>query len=140
MEKKFSYKRSEKLKGRKAIAEIFIRNKTISAGPFRAFYNSPAQNTGAGVKAGVGVSSKNFKKATDRNRIKRLMREAYRNNKQALYDVCMEGLPGGLTVFFLFTGKEIPELTFTASKMKILINKLADELGAFKIVATTPIP
>ena len=37
-------------------------------------------------QAGVSVSKRNFKKAVDRNRIKRLMRESIRKNKYLIYD------------------------------------------------------
>jgi ribonuclease P protein component len=81
------------------------------------------------LQAGVGVSSRNFKKAVDRNRIKRLMREAYRLQKNMLNE-SLEKKQQKMSVFFLYLGKELPEYDLIYEKMgnsiKRLI-KLSDE-------------
>jgi ribonuclease P protein component len=51
------------------------------------------------IKAGVGVSARNFKKAVDRNRIKRLLRECYRLNKLSLHTT-VAAKQKGVSVFF----------------------------------------
>lgn len=65
----------------------------------------PASTTG--VQFGVGVSKRYFKKAVSRNRIKRLIREAYRLQKEELYAYSRQA-GSHLAVFFIYTGKEIP--------------------------------
>jgi ribonuclease P protein component len=57
---------------------------------------------------GTGVSVKNFKKAVDRNRVKRLTREAYRLQKKELEEKIKKS-KSQLSVFFIYTGKELPE-------------------------------
>jgi ribonuclease P protein component len=57
---------------------------------------------------GVGVSGKHFKKAVDRNRVKRLIREAWRLQKSDL--VKQAQLAGrSLKVFIIYTGRELPD-------------------------------
>lgn len=87
------------------------------------------RNSKAVLQAGVGVSSRNFKKATDRNRIKRLMREAYRLQQGILQDH-LTLHQRNLSVFFLYTGKELPPYDLLFEKMGLAIKrliKLSDE-------------
>ena len=55
----------------------------------------------------MGVGKRYFKKAVDRNRIKRLTREAYRLQKHALVQA-MSTNDKNLDLFFVFTGKSLP--------------------------------
>ncbi|MBW8358892.1 MAG: ribonuclease P protein component [Weeksellaceae bacterium] len=76
---KFNYPRQEKLKSKKELAELFDKGKWKTNGSLRIVCHSSAEITHQ--KIGVSVSKRNFKKAVDRNRIKRLLREVYRLNK-----------------------------------------------------------
>lgn len=76
--KKFGYARHEKLKQKKEISFLFEKGKWRSCGSIRII---SVKNDSLKQKVGVSVSKRNFKKAVDRNRIKRLLREAYRLNK-----------------------------------------------------------
>jgi ribonuclease P protein component len=82
---KLTYNRQEKLKSRKLLQQVFATAKSFSVFPVKVFY-MPLENTAAArLQVGVGVSARNFKKAVDRNRIKRLLRECYRLNKLPLH-------------------------------------------------------
>jgi ribonuclease P protein component len=76
------------------------------------------------LQAGFGVSGRNFKRAVDRNRIKRLTREAYRLQKQILQDaLAMNKIP--LALFFIYTGKDLPDYKLVFEKMTLIIQKLS---------------
>jgi ribonuclease P protein component len=75
------------------------------------------------LQAAVSVSSKNFKKAVDRNRIKRLMREPYRLQKSSLQNKLAE-TGKHLAVFFIYTGAEIPVYASIAEKMETILSQL----------------
>lgn len=77
--KKHGYSRAEKLKNKKEIALLFEKGKWKSYGSLRMII-LPSENL-ENNKVGVSVSKRHFKKAVDRNRIKRLLREVYRLNK-----------------------------------------------------------
>lgn len=83
----------------------------------------PADNS-ALLQAGVAVSSRYFKKATDRNRIKRLMREAYRLQKNPLQQLVHSSQSASLSVFIIYIGKELPSYELIFEKMGVVINRL----------------
>jgi ribonuclease P protein component len=80
------------------------------------------------LQAGFGASSRHFKKAVDRNRIKRLGREAYRLQKGPLLQRLTEkGL--SLAVFLIYTGKELPEYATVTEKIGVILQKLIKEIA-----------
>lgn len=75
------------------------------------------------VKAGVSASKRNFKKAVDRNRVKRLLREAYRLNKHELVNACAERNLA-LSAFFIYVDKSMPTFELLQEKINACIRKL----------------
>ena len=75
------------------------------------------------LQAGFTVGTKHFKRAVKRNRIKRLLRESYRLNKHSLKN-SLEENNKHLAVFFMFTGKELPEYFLVLEKMKLALERL----------------
>ena len=130
---RYTFTKTEKLKSRKAIEQLFATGKSFSNFPFRVVYLFTGdEKIKTGVQAGVSVSARNFKNATDRNRIKRLVREAYRLQKHTLTDA-ITGAGKKLLLFFIYTGNELPEydLIFekTGTALKRL-KKITDETAA----------
>ncbi|MEZ0007459.1 ribonuclease P protein component [Flavobacterium sp. 28YEA47A] len=81
-----TYPKSEKLKSRTTIDEMFREGKSVSKFPLRLVYKKQALEEDQKLKIGVSVSKKYFKKAVDRNYFKRVLRETYRLNKNLLLD------------------------------------------------------
>jgi len=82
---RFTFRKKEKLKSKKLIEQLFEHGNSISLFPLRMVYSKIEHASNYPVQAGFSVSRRKFKKAVDRNRIKRLMRESYRKNKHILY-------------------------------------------------------
>ncbi len=122
MEKQFTLGKNERLKSRKQIEQLFTKGKKFSITPFRVYYlfNDMANPS---LQFGVGVSNKNFKKAVDRNKIKRLTREAYRLQKITLQQQIKEQNIR-LNLFLIYTGKEIPGSSEVFDNVGKILGKL----------------
>jgi len=124
IETRNTYSKPEKLKSRKLIDQLFTKGKSLGVFPLKVFYTEMPVEAKQSVQAGVGVSARNFRKAVDRNRIKRLLREAYRLNKTILHEA-LASKEKKLAVFFLYTGNELPEFVLLNEKMRKALEKLA---------------
>ncbi len=137
MRQRYTWTKAEKLKSRKRIEWVFKEGKSLSLFPFKVFYLvvRPAAIQAAPVfraapaplQAGFGAGSRHFKKAVDRNRIKRLTREAYRVQKQPLIDLlAQKGL--SMSLFFVYTGKELPDHSTVKERVGVALQKLIKEV------------
>jgi ribonuclease P protein component len=131
---RYTLGKTERLKSRKLIDEVFKQGKAFSVFPFRVVYlvkeNSkieyPIENSKletVNLQTGFTVSTKYFKKAVDRNRIKRLMREAYRLQKNELQQQLTQ-THLQLFVFFIYTGNELPEYKMVHEKTGNVLKRL----------------
>jgi ribonuclease P protein component len=80
------------------------------------------------LQAGFGASSRQFKRAVDRNRIKRLCREAWRLQKQALQQ-CLNDKGLYMAVFFIYTGKGLPDYPMVTQKIGVALQRLIKEIS-----------
>lgn len=83
---KFTLGKQERLKSRKLIGQLYEEGKSIKVFPLRIVYVQAEHTSKFPAQMGVSVSKRNFKKAVDRNRIKRLLRETYRKEKYTVYN------------------------------------------------------
>jgi len=124
----FSYNKFEKLKSRKQIELLFAQGKSISSFPVKVFYLPVEHTPEHPVQVGVGVSARNFKKAVDRNTIKRRMREAYRLHKLPLHEHLI-AKQKSVAVFILWIDKQLPTTAALQDLMPTVIEKLIKQLG-----------
>jgi ribonuclease P protein component len=115
----FSFPKSERLYKKKDIQELFDKGSSFYLYPFRVIaQKSPGPHTNQVL---FSVSKRNFKKAVDRNLVKRRMREAYRLNKAGLPQ------PPGWQLAYIYTAKDILEFAQIQAKMLASFKRLTDE-------------
>ncbi len=113
----------EKLKSKKIIDKLFNEGKSVSQNGFTLVYLIGELNSFYPVQAGFTVPKKYFKHAVDRNRIKRLMREAYRLNKLVVYQK-LTSSKQQMAAMFVFKGKVIPDYKAVTESVVACLNKL----------------
>ncbi|PZR21551.1 MAG: ribonuclease P [Citrobacter freundii] len=128
---KKSLNKKERLKSRKEIELLFKEGQRLNVSLWRVFFvlkkEEELSKDAVRLQFGVGASSRFFKRAVDRNRIKRLGREAWRLQKQVVYEM-LEQQNIGLNVFFIYTGRELPDYdqvyTATADAIQKLMTRI----------------
>jgi ribonuclease P protein component len=77
--------KQERLKSKKLIEKLYSEGSSVKTFPLRMMFLQTAHTSDFPCQVGVSVAKRNFKKAPDRNRLKRLMRETYRLQKEIVY-------------------------------------------------------
>lgn len=113
----FRFTRAERLKSRKLIGALFKEGQSFAVFPLRIIFIRSAE--GSGVQAAFSVSKRHFKRAVQRNRIKRQMREAYRLRKNQFPDTT-----GQLSLMVLYTAKEALPYAQIEAAMGRLLKKI----------------
>jgi ribonuclease P protein component len=105
---------------------LFRSGKSISAFPIKVLYDF-VENAGEPLQAGVTASSRHYKKAVQRNRIKRVMRETFRLQKADLQETLVNQQKS-LILFFIYIGKELPVFAEVQQKMQVVLQRLTDNV------------
>jgi ribonuclease P protein component len=125
MPSSLTFPKQEKLKSRKIIKDLFEKGSSFYLYPFKIVFIKNSDTVASALPQILfSVSKRNFKRAVKRNRIKRLLREAYRLNKQEL----IKKIPSSffpLAIGIMYVSKE--ELSFD-----IIQNKLILAFGNFE--------
>jgi ribonuclease P protein component len=117
----------ERISAQKDIGYLFESSSSCAAHPLLVVYKERKEASGVPCSILVSVSKKRIKKAVNRNRIKRLIREAYRLHKNEWLDFLRSGNKEMLVAFIYIDTKLCPYDKLATSLTKVL-NELKTKL------------
>ncbi len=114
-----SFKKEERLHSKKDIETIFQSRNSFLEYPFKVVYKEKeTENIQAGIKVLISIPKKKFKKAVDRNLLKRRSKEAYRLNKSFTLNL-LKAKNKELHIAFIYIATN--ELDFNIISTKIIL-------------------
>lgn len=119
----FKYSKKDKLKSKKLIEQLFNEGKVVTVYPLRLVYLKTEFEDDTTLKTGVSVSKRLHKTAVARNRIKRLLREAYRLNKSQY----INNSSTSYALMILYLSKDGTTFDKLNNSMKLLFQKFIDK-------------
>lgn len=117
MGKQFSFKKEERLAGEKHIKELFEKGSSFHLYPFRVLTLPNPDSEPKINRVLISVSKRNFKRAVDRNLIKRRIREAYRTQKDLITG-------NSFLLAFVYTAREIEPFQAIKDKLFLVLEKI----------------
>ena len=123
-----TFNKSQHLCGETTISQLFREGKAFLVFPLRVVYRVEKRAEGdkrATVRVLTSVPKKQFKHAVDRNRFKRLIREAYRLQQHELNEA-LEARGLVMDVAFTAVHNQLPEFDFLRSRMAKILSKLVE--------------
>ncbi|WP_321334075.1 ribonuclease P protein component [uncultured Bacteroides sp.] len=122
--------KSERLSSKISIEKMFAGGaKSFSVFPLRVvFIQIEKREEAADVSILISVSKKRFKRAVDRNRVKRQIREAYRKNKHTLLE--LQGTKEqNLVIGVIYSSTELVSSAEIEEKLNLLLGRIAEKLA-----------
>ncbi len=112
----YRFEKKNKLKSQKQIQQLFANGKSLQAFPLKLVY---APIAGTDHQVGVSVPKRLFKRAVDRNKLKRFLREGYR-----LHQDLLRKKEYSFSMMFIYTGKKMVDFQQVQSAVIQLLRKL----------------
>jgi ribonuclease P protein component len=106
---------------------LFETGSSLSIQPIRMIYLQKYSSENFTFKIGFAVPKKNFKRAVDRNLIKRRMREAYRQNKLDIIKQAPDGI-SSVEIMLVYQGQKIEDFEIICDCIKRLLKKLEQRI------------
>ena len=122
----FAFRKEERLCSKKIIEKLFSDGESILVYPVKVLFLKIPLSSDYPAQAAFSVGRRNFKKAYQRNRLKRMMREGYRLNKNSLYNSIQQSQ---YAVFFIYIGKEMSGFKTVESAIKKALSGIKESIS-----------
>ncbi|HPD52683.1 MAG: ribonuclease P protein component [Bacteroidota bacterium] len=122
-----TFRKLERLVSRKSFETLVQEGQSVHHPPVRLTWQRQVLSTGFPAATAFSVPKRNFRRAVDRNRIKRLLREAFRKNKAELYTL-LEERKQEVALLFVFTGRKLPDYRQVETQVMRCLQQLTGQL------------
>jgi ribonuclease P protein component len=121
-----TFTKAERLCSKILIDKLIETGKSFNIPPFRSIWIEVSESS-VPVQFVISVPKRNFKKAVDRNRLKRQTREAYRKNKKLLYDHLDDKK---VLLMLIYTAKTMIEYKELEEKIIMILQRLIENVNS----------
>lgn len=118
-----TFSKDERLCSKRLFSQLLESGTSFFVHPFKVIWLASGHEGSKPVQMAISVPKRKFKRAVDRNRVKRVTREAYRKNKQSLYDALAQKNLKGL-LLLVYTGNDLPAYPELENKIKLILQRL----------------
>ncbi|WP_299287311.1 ribonuclease P protein component [uncultured Mucilaginibacter sp.] len=122
--------KEERLSGIRLISALYDNSSSFLCYPYKVNWRQETFADAVPVKVLFSVSKKRFKRAVDRNLLKRKMRESYRQQKQEFLFPQVKISEKQLLVSLAYIGKEVEDYALMMKKMQKALQQLAEKLAS----------
>ena len=127
MSKTYTFTKEERLCNKKLIDQLYHNGSSFLCYPFKVSWAVAAEPQLFPAQILFSVAKKRYKRAVDRNLIKRRIREAYRLHKQQYLYSPLSDANKSIVFSIGFIGKEIAPYDFIEKKMLKLLSQLSEQ-------------
>lgn len=120
----YTFSKAERLSSKKTITALFEDGNSFFYHPFTIVWKFSDGIQKFPAQMGISVPKRTFKRAVDRNRVKRITREAWRYNKQVLYNF-LEQHNKTVVIMLIYSGRELPSLPEMNERIEKLVAKFS---------------
>ncbi len=121
--KAYTLKTESRLKSKKLFEQVFAKGKSFKQPEITTLYLLAELAHDVPLQVAFTVPKRRFKRAVDRNRLKRLMREAYRAQKHPLEEL-LKSSKKQYVVVFVYTFTKVADYVFVREKMALALQTL----------------
>lgn len=122
------FRKDERVTGEKRVETLFTQGVSFMAYPFRVVFLETAQLRTDPLSVLISIPKKRLRSAVDRNRMKRLTREAYRLNKH-LFDGILSGEKAHIDLAFIYVKDTLSDFTTVEKGVRKALSTLKVQIG-----------
>ena len=123
----FEFSKKQKLCNETAIKEMFSNGESFVIPPIRLIWKEEVDSDSVAIKSIIVVPKKQLKLATDRNIVRRRMKEAYRLNKAEI-EHFLVNKNRQLNVAIVYQNEKILSYKAIEKKIKLILGRLKEEI------------